>query len=147
MRNGRRDSSTRSPLWKKSFAAFVALLREFMAAQDHGHGKDHANHDLSHDRVIEGKLDLLFKALEHLHSLEHRIMATVQEALDAVTATKGKVDSLEQLVKQLHDIIVAMPAGGLTPEQQAAVDQIKALSDTESTEVQAAIDANQPPTP
>lgn len=96
------------------------------------------------------RLDQILAALSilpHIHELEHRIMATVQEALDAVTATKGKVDSLEALVVQLHDIIVNFPTGGLTAEQQAAVDQIKALSDTESTEVQAAIDANQPPTP
>lgn len=93
------------------------------------------------------KLDWLISAFIFINGKVNQIMSTVQEALDAVTATKGKVDSLEVLVKQLHDIIVNMPTGGLTPEQQAAVDQIKALSDTEATEVQAAIDANQPPTP
>src|SRR5215813_12008824 len=100
------------------------------------------------DDPAEGrKLDSILNALAALTANQESIMATVQEALDAVTAAKGKVDSLETLVKQLHDIIVAMPTGGLTPEQQAAIDQIKTLSDTEATEVQAAIDANQPPTP
>lgn len=99
------------------------------------------------DSAIERRLDQIVSALANFDRRMDQLMATVQEALDAVTAARGQVDSLITLVRQLHDIIVNMPAGGLTAEQQAAIDNIKALSDLESTDVQAAVAANQPPTP
>ena len=74
-------------------------------------------------------------------------MSTVQEALDAVTAQSGKVDSLITLVQELHDAATKIPPAGLTPEQQSGIDKIVEMSNLESTKVQAAIDANPLPAP
>ena len=96
---------------------------------------------------IERTLAQINQRLDNLNQMAGDIMSTVQEALDAVTAQSGKVDSLITLVQELHDAATKIPPAGLTPEQQSGIDKIVEMSNLESTKVQAAIDANPLPAP
>ena len=91
---------------------------------------------------LERKVDRVLKALNQLDYRMSKIMATVQEVLDSVTEVSGRADSAIALLVAIKAKLDAMPTGGLTPEQQAAVDAAKALSDTTSGKIQSAINEN-----
>lgn len=92
----------------------------------------------------ERKLDRITTALADLTRKVDAMAKSVQEVLDSVTATSGKVDSLIALtgeIKRLLDELRANPPV-MTPEQQAILDAAAELSDTSRGKVEAAINAN-----
>lgn len=70
-------------------------------------------------------------------------MATLDELVAAAKAEDTKIDSLIALVVTLKAKIDAIP--GITPEQQAQIDEAFAAISDNPDRIQAAIDENTPP--
>lgn len=62
------------------------------------------------------------KLLKKILRKEDTIMATMQELNDAMTAISTGVDKVSADTERLLTQLSEMPTGGLTPEQQEALD-------------------------
>jgi ABC-type transporter Mla subunit MlaD len=96
--------------------------------------------------------DLSQNQMAAITDAKEKIMATLDEILDAVAAEGSKIDSLNVLVdgirQQLADALANV--GGVTPEMQAKIDQVFSNVTANMGKVQEAIDENtpaQPPAP
>lgn len=97
-----------------------------------------------------GTLSILHQILTLLQSLKaqgDKIMATLDEVLADVQDEKTKIDSLVALLAGIKAQLDAILAGNIPPALQAKVDAVFSAVETNKAEVQAAIDANTPPTP
>jgi len=65
--------------------------------------------------VINRKMDLILNNQE-------KIMATLEELNSALAAISTEVDKVSADTDKLLAQLAAIPPGGLTPEQQAAID-------------------------
>ena len=72
-------------------------------------------------------------------------MATLQEALDRVTASGDRLDSLIEYNKGIKAQLDSVLAGVLTPEQQAQIDAIFAEADENVGKTDRALNVNVPP--
>jgi uncharacterized protein YoxC len=84
---------------------------------------------------IGSKIDLILANLE-------KIMATLQEVLDDVTAESTAIDSVAALIQGLRDQI---NSAGLSPADQAKVDAIFTAAESNKAKIAAALAANVPP--
>ena len=90
-------------------------------------------------------LEQFNKIHEHLKHMEHRIMASLDETLAAVTAEDTKVDSIIALLTGIKQQLADALAGTTLPAGvQAKVDQIFAQATASAGKIDTAIAANTP---
>lgn len=115
------------------------ILRQVLQGQElilQNQGRDNALIQHLHRDIIG-----MFQKLE-------QIMATLDEVLADVTEEGTKLDSLSTFIAGLKQQIADALAGAtLPPAVQAKVDAVFAGVETNKGKVQAALDANVPPTP
>lgn len=107
--------------------------------------------ETTHEVSIPDALNWIIRRIDRIEDKSNRIlhnqekiMATVDDLVAAAQAEDTKIDSLIALVIALKAKVDAIP--GLTPEQQAAIDAAFASISDNPDRIQAAIDANTPPT-
>lgn len=96
-------------------------------------------------RLIQ-RLDHIYTVFEHLQgqvaavlSNQERIMATLDETLQAVNDESTQEDSIVVLLQQLREQIVGLTGGNLPPDVQAEVDAIFTKLQDNKTKLAAAI--------
>lgn len=91
--------------------------------------------------TADPRLKALSDDIGRIKHLMENIMATLQDVLKAVEAESTKQASLIALVNGLHNQL-KQSLGGLTQDQQQALDDIFAKVSSNAAAVQEAIDAN-----
>jgi outer membrane murein-binding lipoprotein Lpp len=84
---------------------------------------------IHHHSHIEARCEVMRRldALDQkLTSFKETIMATLADAQAAQAITDQKIAAISTDVQTLLAKIAAVPTGGLTPDQQAAIDDIAA---------------------
>lgn len=106
----------------------------------------HIHHHIHPDKDSTERLCRIETTLETINVNLENIMSTLQDAQAAQAITDTKIDAIAADVTALLAKIAAIPPAGLTPEQQAAIDDIaahaKAINDKLS-----AVDATVNPPP
>ncbi len=74
-------------------------------------------------------------------------MATIQEALAAVKANSSRTGSLIALFNSKKAELEAALANQMTPEIQAAIDEVLGVEKADAVVIDAALNANAPPPP
>lgn len=74
-------------------------------------------------------------------------MATIQEALTAVKANSSRTGSLIALFNTKKAELEAALANQMTPDIQAAIDEVFTVETADATAIDAALNANTPPPP
>lgn len=119
---------------------------------DPGGGKDHkllqaivtrldtTNSLLARLVASQPSINIVSKMLKQ----EAQIMATLDAVLADVSELPTINDSLDAVFAQIATLIAQLKAGGITPAQQAQIDQIDQLVNTQKDRTKAAIVANTP---
>lgn len=79
----------------------------------------HVHHHFEARCEVMRRLDAID---EKLTSVQETIMATLEELNSALAAISSEVDKVSADTDNLLAQLAAIPPGGLTPEQQAALD-------------------------
>lgn len=82
-------------------------------------------HHTHHHHSVEARCEVMRRldALdEKLTSVKDTIMATLEELNAALSTISNEVDKVSADTDNLLAKLAAIPTGGLTPEQQAAID-------------------------
>ena len=77
------------------------------------------------------------KLLKKILKREDTIMATIQELNSAMSAIVPIIDKVSADTDKLIEQLASVPPGGLTPEQQEALDAASATAETILTRLQA----------
>lgn len=72
-------------------------------------------------------------------------MATAQEALDAVRANSTRVGSLIELLAQKKRELEEAIGRAMTPEVQAAIDEVLSIEQRDASAIDSALNTNVPP--
>ena len=72
-------------------------------------------------------------------------MSTIQEALAVVKANSSRTGSLIALYKTTKEELVAAIGNAMTPEVQAAIDEVFTVETADATAIDAALNTNVPP--
>ena len=72
-------------------------------------------------------------------------MATIQEALTVVKANSSRTGSLIALFAAKKTELETALANAMTPEIQAAIDEVFTVESADATAIDAALNANAPP--
>jgi hypothetical protein len=88
--------------------------------------------------------DEILTTLQRIERKMEALMATLDDTLSAVTAQSTVDDSIITL---LNGLAAQIAAGGLSPADQAKVDQIFAAVNANAAKITAAVSANTPVTP
>lgn len=75
------------------------------------------------------------------HQLE-KIMAKLEDLLDAVASQQTQIDSLIALTEGLHEQVVAAMGSTITPSQQMRIDQVFAQVGDNADDIAAALKEN-----
>lgn len=86
------------------------------------------------------------REIHHIKQGNYIIMSTLEEIQAAQAVTDAKVAAVAADVSALLAKIAAVPPAGLTPEQQAAIDDIAAHA-SKINDVLAGVDASVNPAP
>jgi hypothetical protein len=81
-------------------------------------------HHLSPDPEVLARLDLILDKLDLVTGNTETIMATLADIQATLTTVDTALATVKTDVETLLAKIAAIPPGGLTPEQQAAIDDI-----------------------
>lgn len=82
---------------------------------------------------------------EHQHRIGHlleKIMAKLEDLLDAVASQQTQIDSLIALTEGLHTQVIAAMGSTITPSQQMRIDQVFAQVGDNATDIAAALKEN-----
>lgn len=72
-------------------------------------------------------------------------MATAQEALEAVRANSTRTGSLLELLAQKKTELEAALGNAMTPEVQAAIDEVFNIEQSDAQRIDQALNTNVPP--
>lgn len=95
------------------------------------------------DQDTAERLGRIENALGLISETQESIMATFEELKAALDESDAKIDAVKADVQTLMDKLAQIPPAGLTPEQQAALDDAVAHAKTMSEKL-GAIDAMNP---
>jgi len=98
------------------------------------------------DKTLLALADRILNVGRQILEKENQIMATLQEAVNAIAEETTADASIITLLTQLHDLVVAGTTG-LTAEQQAKIDTIFSGAKANVASITAAVAANVPPAP
>jgi uncharacterized coiled-coil protein SlyX len=89
---------------------------------NHRHEHHHYHHSFEARCEVMRRLDGLDEKTDLILDRQETIMATLEELNAALATISSEVDKVSADTDNLLAQLAAIPTGGLTPEQQAAID-------------------------
>ena len=79
-------------------------------------------HHFLPDYEVLGRLESLSRKIDLIHDRQEIIMSTLEELNAVLASISSEVDKVSADTDNLLAQLAGIPTGGLTPEQQAAID-------------------------